>query len=55
MRGSRKFCQRGSTFDMFFFFFFFFFFLGGGVVGWADEGRTEDPYNTKCGSSSAHL
>ena len=28
MRGSRKFCQRGSNFDnVSFFFFFFFFFL----------------------------
>ena len=28
MRGSRKFCQRGSNFDVFFFFFFFFFDKG---------------------------
>ena len=43
MRGSRKSCQRGSKSDNVFFFFFF-------LVG---EGRTEDPYNTKSGPSSA--
>ena len=30
MNGSRKFCKRGSNFDVFFCFFFFFFFGGGG-------------------------
>ena len=42
MRGSRKFCQRGSNFDKFFFFFFFFFFE-----------RREDPNTTICGPTSA--
>ena len=40
--GSRKFCQRGSNFDVFFFLFFFF----------ADEGR-EDPSATISRPSSA--
>ena len=39
MRGSRKFCQRGSNSGNIFFF---------------DEGRTEDLYNTKSMPSSAH-
>ena len=39
MRGSRKFCQRGSNSGNIFLF---------------DEGRTEDLYNTKCMPSSAH-
>ena len=38
MRGSRKFCQRGSNFDTFFL---------------VDEGR-EDPSTTVSGPSSAH-
>ena len=42
MRGSRKFCQRGSNSDVVFFVFFL-----------ADEGR-EDPNSTKNGPSSAH-
>ena len=43
MRGSRKFCQRGSNSDKFFVFVFL-----------VDEGRTEDPYNNKSWPSSAH-
>ena len=39
MRGFRMFCQRGSNSDDFFSF---------------GEGRTEDPYYTKSGPSSAH-
>ena len=38
MRGSRKFCQRGSSFDVFLCFCVFLFFL-------VDEWR-EDPNNT---------
>ena len=32
MRGSRKFCQRGSNFDDFFFFFFFLILMRGGRI-----------------------
>ena len=49
MRGSRKFCHRGSNFENVFFvcvFFLYFFFH---VL---DEDR-EDPNNTICGPSSA--
>ena len=31
MRGSRKFCQKGSNTDIVFFFFFFFFFFVDGM------------------------
>ena len=41
MLRSRKFCQSGSNLDVF----------SGFLV---DEGRTEDPYNTKIGPSSAY-
>ena len=44
MRGSRKFCQRGSNFDVFFFLLFFFFLV--------DESR-EDPSTTISGPSEA--
>ena len=37
MRGSRKFCQRGSNFDTFF--FFFFFFWGGGEIRGVEGSR----------------
>ena len=49
MPGSRKFCQRGSKSDnvVILLLLFCFVFL-------VDEGRTEDLYNTKSGSSSAH-
>ena len=47
MRGSSKFCQRGSNSDNVFFFFFFFFVGGGG-----EEGR-EDPNSTESGPSLA--
>ena len=43
MRGSRKFCQRGSNFDNVFFCFRFYF----------DEGR-KDPNNAFYGPSTAH-
>ena len=43
MRGSRKFCQRGSNFEVFFFFFFFI----------VDEGR-EDQKSTISGPSFVH-
>ena len=48
MRGSRKFCQRGSKFDnvFFLFLFFFIFFL-------VDEG-IEDPTSTINGPSSVN-
>ena len=44
MRGSRKFCQRGSNYDK----VFFSFMRGGGVGG-------EDPNTTISGSSTARL
>ena len=49
MRGSRKFCQRGSKFDKVFLFFFSFFFFSFFFVV---EGF-EDPNITKNGPSSA--
>ena len=48
MRGSRKFCQRGSNYDNVFFFFFFFFLF----FVLFDGGR-EDPSTTINGLSSA--
>ena len=47
MRGSRKFCQRGSTFSKVFFFVYFFF--GGGLV----DGGIEDQNIAKNGPPSA--
>ena len=48
MRGSRKFCQRGSNFDN-----DFFFFLGGGGGGVKFEEGRRDPNTTISGSPSA--
>ena len=50
LRGSRKFCHRGSNFDR----VFFFFGGGGGGGGVVDEGR-EDPSTTISGPSLARL
>ena len=52
MRESRKFCQRGSNFDVFFVGFFLGFFWGGGWGGGGgvDDGR-EDPNTTISGPS----
>ena len=49
MRGSRKFCQRGSNFDNVFFFIYFFFLGGRGLV----YEEREDPSTTINGPSSA--
>ena len=49
MRGSRKFCQRGSNFDGFFFVFFLFFF---------DEARKDPNFHYKraiIGPPARHL
>ena len=57
MRGSRKFCQRGSNLDkgrflvFFVIFYYYYFFFGGGVFQ-VDGGRA-DPNTTKSGSLSA--
>ena len=47
MRGSRKFCQRGSNSDGFFLFLFFCVWGAGGGGG-------EDRNSTKSGPSSVH-
>ena len=48
MRGSRKFCQRGSASDVFLFDFTVFFLLSVFVGGLVDGGR-EDPNTMKNG------